>query len=152
MAAKSEILDAMADQIREVTEAQTDWDFQVEPRMVLSPSSVAIDMFPGDPATDEEVGSFGADYADMAAGYMVNVRARVNPNDHEAGQEILLALSDPEDALCLVQALYDDSTLGGLAYDLSLVSESGFTVFQDIDPSKVYLGLLWRFLVLPARS
>lgn len=152
MSAKSEILDEMASAIRTVLDTSTDWDFQVEPRMVLSPTPPSVDMFPGDPATDQEIAAFGQFLADMNAGYMVNVRARVAPTDHDAGQDVLLALSDPEDDLCLVQALYDDPTLGGHVADVSLVSETGFTVFTDLDPTKVYLGILWRFLVVPARS
>lgn len=151
MAAKSELLDAMADQIRTVL-TDVDWDFQVEPRMVLNPSAVCIDMYPGDPATDLEVASFAGALEDMSAGFVFNVRARVSPNDHEAGQEILLELGDPASDLSLVQALYDDPTLNGIASDVNLTSESGFTVFTDIDPTKVYLGVLWRFLVIPARS
>ena len=151
MASKVAILEAMADQIRDVL-TDVDWDFQVEPKMVLSPSPPAIDMYPGDPATDAELASFGATVEDMAAGFVFNVRARISPTDHEAGQELLLELSDPASDLSLVQALYDDPTLGGIASDLNLASETGFTVFQDIDPSKVFLGVLWRFLVIPARS
>lgn len=148
MAGVAEILDAMAEQIRDVL-TDVDWDFQVEPRMVLNPSAICIDMYPGDPASDVELAGFGDTAAAMAAGAIFNVRARVNPNDHEAGQEILLELGDPTDELSLVQALYDDPTLSGIVSDLNLLSESGFTVFTDIDPSKVYLGRLWRFVVVP---
>ena len=151
MASKVAILEAMADQIREALTA-VDWDFQVEPNMVLSPTPPAIDMYPGDPATQAELASFGADASDMAAGFVFNVRARIAPTDHDAGQEVLLELSDPASDLSLVQALYDDPTLGGIASDLNLTSQSGFTLFSDLDPTKVYLGMLWRFLVIPARS
>lgn len=151
MASKVAILEAMADQIRDVL-TDVDWDFQVEPKMVLAPTPPAIDMYPGDPASAEEFASFADSFADMAAGFVFNVRARIAPTDHEAGQEVLLELSDPASDLSLVQALYDDPTLGGIASDLNLMSESGFSVFQDIDPSKVFLGVLWRFLVIPARS
>ena len=151
MAAKTEILDAMADQIREAL-AGADWDFQVEPRLVLSPTTPSIDLYPGGSTTEQDVAGMGDAVNDIGEGYIVNVRARIAPNDHEAGQEVLLVLSDPEDDLCLVQALYDDATLGGIVYDLHLLSESAFTVFTDIDPSKAYLGILWRFLVVPAHS
>lgn len=145
------ILDEMADQIRSVMDG-ADWDIQVEPRMVLSPTPPCIDIYPGDPSRDEASASFGASAEDITQGYYVNVRARVAPNDHEAGQEVLLALKDDTDALCLVQALYDEPTLNGYAADLDVVSETGFTIFTDIDPSKAYIGVLWRFLVIPAYS
>ena len=151
MASKVAIAEAMADQIRDVLTG-VDWDFQVEPRMVLSPTPPSIDMYPGDPATDAELASFGATVEDMASGFIFNVRARISPTDHEAGQEVLLELSDPASDLSLVHALYDDPTLGGIASDLNLASESGFTLFSDLDPTKVYLGMLWRFVVIPARS
>lgn len=151
MASKVAILEEMADQIRTAL-AGADWDFQVEPKMVLSPTPPSIDMFPGDPATEMEFASMGASAEEMAAGFMFNVRARIAPTDHEAGQEVLLELSDPASDLSLVQALYDEPTLGGVASDVSLVSESGFTLFTDVDPAKVYLGVLWRVLVIPARS
>lgn len=151
MATKLAIAEAMADQIRDVL-TDVDWDFQVEPLMVLNPSAVCVDLYPGDPATDSEVASFADSLADMGAGFIFNVRARVSPNDHEAGQQVLYELSDPVSDISLVQALYDEPTLGGIAADVNLVSESGFSLFQDIDPSKVYFGVLWRFLVIPARS
>lgn len=145
------ILDEMGNQIRSVMD-DADWAIQVEPRMVLSPTPPSIDIWPGDPARDEETGGMGAGIEDATHGYFVNVRARVAPTDHEAGQEVLLALKDDADELNLVQALYDDATLNGYASDVSLVSESGFTLFTDVDPSKVYIGVLWRFLVIPAYS
>lgn len=151
MASKVAILEAMADQIRTALTG-ADWDFQVEPQMVLSPTPPAIDMYPGDPASAEEFASFADSFADMAAGFVFNVRARIAPTDHDAGQEVLLELSDPASDLSLVQALYDEPTLGGIAADLNLLSETGFTLFSDLDPTKAYLGMLWRFVVIPARS
>jgi hypothetical protein len=149
--ALSEILDEMADQIRTAL-AGADWEFQVEPRMVLSPTTPSIDIYPADPARADDLASFGADAADMQRGYWVNVRARVAPNDHESGQEVLLELKDDMSELCLVQALYDDPTLNGQAVDVELDNETGFTLFSDLDPAKVYIGVLWRFLVIPAHS
>lgn len=151
MASKIAILEAMADQIRDALSG-ADWDFQVEPKMVLSPTPPSVDMYPGDPATNAELASFAATAEDAAAGFIFNVRARIAPTDHEAGQEVLLELSDPASDLSLVQALYDDPTLGGIASDLNVASESGFTIFTDLDPTKVFLGVLWRFVVIPARS
>ena len=149
--ALSSILDEMADQIRAAL-AGADWTFQVEPRMVLSPTTPSIDIYPADPARSDDVAGYGADAADMQRGYWVNVRARVAPTDHEASQEILLELKDDMSTLCLVQAVYNDPTLNGQAVDVELDNETGFTLFSDIDPSKVYIGVLWRFLVIPAHS
>ena len=106
MATKLAIAEAMGDQIRDVL-TDVDWDFQVEHLMVLNPSAICVDVYPGDPATDAEVASFADSLADMGAGFIFNVRARVSPNDHEAGQEVLYELSDPVSDISLVQALYD---------------------------------------------
>lgn len=142
-------MDALADQIRDAL-TDVDWLFQVEPRMVLSPTPPTVDMYPAD--LDLEVRGMAEDAEEASAGYVFNVRARIAPTDHEAGQEVLLELSDPASDISVINALYDDPTLGGVAFDTNLVSESGFTIFTDIDPTKAFLGILWRIEVIPARS
>jgi hypothetical protein len=147
-----EILEAAGDQIRDTMAAESDWDIQVEPTMILNPTPPAIDMYPGDPATEPPSGAFGASYADMSEGHWINIRARVAPNDNIANQEVLLELMDPESSMSLVQALYDDPTLGGHAADVALESTSGYVLVPRIDGSAVHIGVVWRFLVIPARS
>jgi hypothetical protein len=146
-----DIVDQMADQIRSAM-ATAAWDIQVEPRRLLSPTTPSIDIYRGDPASDSEVSSFGAAAADINEGRIFNVRLRLAPLDYEAAQDLLLELADPESDFSVVQALYDDATLGGFATDLHLLSETGDTLFTDIDPAKLYIGVVWRFLVLPAYS
>jgi hypothetical protein len=146
-----DILDEMADAIRTAL-STADWDFQVEPRRVITPTTPSIDVYRGDPATDPELAGFGADAADIQEGRIINVRLRLSPTDYEGNQEILLELADPESDTSIVQALYDDPTLNGYASDLHLLSESGDNLFVDIDPAKVYIGVVWRFLVIPAHS
>jgi hypothetical protein len=145
------ILDALADQIR-TRVSSSDWDFQVEPRMVVNPTPPSVDMYPADPARDTETGNFGATAEEISEGYWVNVRARCAVVDGVAQQDVLLELKDDTSEICLVQALYDDPTLGGLAYDVALDQESGFVLFPTIDGGAVHVGVLWRFLVLPAHS
>jgi len=147
-----EILEAAADQIRETMEADADWDIQVEPTMILNPTPPAIDMYPADPFTSDRAAGHGETYADMDDGFLVNVRARVAPNDNIANQEVLLELLDAESDICLVQCLYDDPTLGGNAADLILDQTSGFSLVPKIDGSAVHIGVIWRFLIIPARS
>ena len=132
--------------------AEADWDIQVEPTMVLNPTPPTIDMYPADPSINPEVGNFAETYAETGDGYWINVRARVAPNDNVANQEVLLELLDPESSMSLVQALYDDPTLGGLAADVNLDTTSGFVLVPKIDGSGVHIGVIWRFLVIPARS
>lgn len=132
--------------------AEADWDIQVEPTMILNPSPPAIDMYPADPSTSPDSGSFGETYPEMAEGFWVNVRARVAPNDNIANQEVLLELLDPASDISVVQALYDDPTLNGVAADVNLESTSGFVLVPKVDGSAVHIGVIWRFLILPARS
>jgi hypothetical protein len=147
-----EILEAAGDQIRDTMEAEADWDIQVESSMILNPTPPAIDMYPADPATDIGTGSFGETYPEIDEGWRINFRARVAPNDNVANQEVLLELMDPESPISLVQSLYDDPTLGGHAADLTLEQTSGFVLVPKVDGSAVHIGVVWRFLVIPARS
>jgi len=142
----------MGDQIRTTMEADSPWDVQVEDGMVLSPTPPTIDVYPADPSSDTESGAFGALAVDMADGFWVTVRARISPADPDATQDVLLAFMDPADDLSVVQALYDDPTLGGVVADLALDSTSGFVLVPMIDGSAVHVGVLWRFLVIPAVS
>lgn len=140
-------MDEMADAIRTGL-AGADWDFQVEPRMVLKPTTPCIDIFPGDPSREEESGGYG----DISGEHIFNVRARVDVVDHEANQEILLALLDDEGDLCLAAALLDDETLGGTVTSIWFQSISGFVLFPAPDGTVAHIGCLWRTVVIPARS
>ena len=140
-------MDEMADTIRAVV-AGADWDIQVEPRMVLNPTTPSIDIYPGDPSRDPETAAFG----DIDGGHWFNVRARVSPNDHEANQEVLLAFLDDEDDLSIGAALMDDPTLNGHASGMGMESPSGFVLFPTVTGTEVHIGVLWRVLVIPARS
>ena len=152
MSSLREILEAAADQIRDTMEADADWDIQVEPTMVLNPTPPAIDMYPGDPSTPSGIGGHGAAYEDINDGFSLNIRARVSPNDNIANQDVLFDLLDPESDISLVQTLYDDPSLGGYAADINLTQTSGFVLVPKIDGSGVHIGVIWTFLVIPARS
>lgn len=145
------IFDEFATQIRTALAASTDWEFQVEPWAIASPTPPSIDMYRGAPDA-EDAGAFGGTLEEIGEGFVVVVRARVSTNDFEAMQTVLYSLADPEDDLSLVQALYDDPTLGGLASDVHLLSDSGLTIIPSLDNSTLHYGNVWRFLVIPARS
>ena len=89
-ATMAEIMEAMADQIREALLSVTDVAVQVEPRMVLNPSPPTIDIYPGDDSRDPS----SAGFDDVAGGYFFTVRARVSTADETAGQDLLLAFMD----------------------------------------------------------
>jgi len=120
----ADLLDAMADQIRTALAAATDIDVQVEPRMIINPSPPTVDMYPGDLARGTEAAAFGVD-----GEFLFTVRARVNDNDHEANQDLLLAFMDDVNALSLAVALVDEPTLGGLATSLDCVDPTGFVSY-----------------------
>lgn len=148
MATLAQILDEMADTIRNVIDGVTDVQVQIEPRMVLSPTPPTIDMFPGDPSNDQTLAGF----AEELGAEVITVRARVQTPDSNAGQDLLLALMDDEDPLSLVAALNDDRTLGGLASDIWCRSRSGYVVIPDLSGEGAYLGCLFQYLVIKARS
>jgi hypothetical protein len=145
VATLAQILDAMAEQIRDVTETITDVDVQVEPRWIVNPSPPTIDMFPADPSIDQTLRGFG----DELGGELITVRARVGMSDSIEIQNLLLAFMDDEDPLSIALALGDDKTLGGYAGSLDVRDRSGYVrVLEGGD----YLGCLWQVLVWKARS
>ena len=148
------VLEAMADQIRDVVDDATDWPAtQVEAFWIPNPTPPSIDIYLADPGREvAETGGFAATDADARAGEWINVRARVATNDAKANQRLLMELCDPESEVAVVQALYDDPTLGGLVADISLEDQTGFRPFPTLDGSAFHLGVLWLFLVIPARS
>lgn len=155
MSSLNAILEAIAEQIRETfAAAGSEWPtFQVEALWVPNPTPPTIDVYLGDPGREvAETGGFASTDAASAGGEWINVRARVATNDARANQSLLVELCDPESDLALAQALYDDPTLGGLVADVSLESQSGFRPFPTVDGGAFLLGVLWSFLIIPARS
>ena len=147
------LLEAAADQIRETMDSEADLPIQVEPRLVLNPTPPTIDLSLGSPSSDPATANFAATYIDEGEAHIIAVRALVNPNDNVANQDLLVEFADPASSISVVQALYDDPTLGGLATDVSLVApHNGFERHPNWDGTRTFLGLTWRFLVIPARS
>ncbi len=144
----AEVMDALADQIRDVVDNVTDVAVQVEPRIILTPTPPTIDMYPADPSGDPELRSF----ADMVGGELLIVRARVSTADHVAGQDLLLALMDDVDPLSLGAAIVEDKTLAGTAADVHLRERSGFITFLDTAGDAQTLGFTWAVVVIKARS
>lgn len=147
MAGMRDILVEMADQIRATLDGATSIDIQVEPRMVLSPTPLTVDIYPGDTARDSASAAFDDD-----GGYLFTVRARINTPDFDAAYDILLALMDDDDSLCLAQTLLDDPTLNGLASDTDVRDHTGLRLYEVLDGDGGYLGFQFTALVLPAHS
>jgi hypothetical protein len=126
----------------------SDVDVQVEPRMVINPTTPSIDIYPGDPSRDEESAAFG----DIDGSLMFTVRARVSTADNIAGQDLLLSFMDDTNELSVSAALLEEPTLNGVATSIDLESKTGYVLFPTPDGAGAYLGCLWVFMVLPAYS
>lgn len=131
-------MDELATVIRD-TLSTTPFPVQVEPRMIFNPSPPSIDIYPGAVSRDDATAAFG----DISGGYLLTIRARINKEDTDAAQDVLLALMDDEDPLCLGAALHE-SDLDGNASSVAVTDPSGFLVF---DP---HVGVTWSVLVIPS--
>lgn len=142
-----DVMEAMADQIRDVMEATTDIAVQVEPKMVLLPTPPCIDIYPGDVSRFADSRAFPDD-----GGYQFTVRARVTTADTTAGQDLLLAFMDDTNPLCIGLALVDDPTLNGYASSVDIRDVSGYRLFEHPSGDGAYLGFQFTAIVLPAES
>jgi hypothetical protein len=143
-----DVMDALADQIRNVVDDVTDVDVQVEPRLVLNPTPPTIDIYPGDLARDAESAAFD----EVSGGYLLTVRARVSTSDNTAGQDLLLAFMDDQDGLSIGQAIMDDKTLNGYAASTDVQSQTGYVLFPDPGGEGALLGCQWSVIVIPGVS
>jgi hypothetical protein len=149
-------LRAIMDEMRDILEdafSGSDVAVQVSSRMLKNSSPPSIDMYPGDPFNDGEAAGF-----DSNDGFLrFTVRARVNSADSDAGQDLLLAFMDVEDALSVSTALSDDQTLNGLASSVMVDGPSGYTEYVDPDSvspgvRSTLLGCEWRVTILNLTS
>jgi hypothetical protein len=141
----ADLLDAMADQIRTALASVTDVEVQVEPRMVSAPSPPTIDMYPGDVSRGTDAAAFG-----LEGEFLFTVRARVNENDADANQDLLLNFMDDVNALSVAAALYEDPTLGGLASDMDCINPTGYVLYPY--GSETLLGFQFTARVIRSDS
>lgn len=142
------IIDEMADQIRDTLDAVDTIELQVEPRMVLNPSPLTIDIYPGDLSRDAQSAAFD----DVNGGYLLTVRSRINTPDFDAAYDILLSLMDDDDDLCLAVALVNEPTLNGYATSLDVRDFTGLRAYESLSGQGAHLGFQFTVLVLPAES
>jgi hypothetical protein len=140
---------ALADQIRDVLEDVDTFDVQVEPRMILNPTPLSIDIYPGDPARDLDSAAFDDDGA-----LLLTIRARINTPDFDAAYDVLVSLMDETDPLHLASAILEDETLGGLATDIHIspFDQSGLRAYEHLSAEGAFLGFQVIAKILPARS
>jgi len=145
----AEILDELADTIRNVVSQVNDVDVQVEPRMVIDPTPPCIDMYPSTPSMDTGTEAFG----DLIGGELVTVRVRVSTADSVAGQDLLLALMDDEDPLSLVSAITDEPSLNGLVSSMDLQGRTGYELYDAPQRHEgAWLGFRVFMVLIKARS
>lgn len=137
-------MDALASQIQTRLDPHIA-NLQVDGRMMFNPTPPAIDIYPGDPFQDAI--AFGKGNNE----FFLTVRARVHTADHEAGQDLLLAMMDPEANQSVAQAILFDRDLGDVIERLNIAEgPSGYGVFPDPNSTDgSLLGCLWRVRVIP---
>jgi hypothetical protein len=138
-----QVMDAIASQLQSElcgTANPVIPELQVDGRLVPNVSTPALDVYPSDPFTEP----LGFGIGNEALYF--TVRARVSTSDNEGGQDLLLAMMDPESAESVEQALFADQTLGGVAHVKSVEGPSAFGLFQD-PGGGAYLGCTWRVRV-----
>ena len=147
MASLQTLATRMADQIRNVLE-NADMTVQVEPRMVIVPTPLTVDIYPADVARDSQSAAFN----DVNGGYLFTVRSRINTPDFDAAYDVLMQTMDDQDDLCIPLALLDDTTLNGNAQTLDVLDPSGLRAYERVDGTGADLG--WQFTcnVIAARS
>lgn len=147
MASLQTLATRMADQIRNVLE-NADMTVQVEPRMVIVPTPLTVDIYPADVARDSQSAAFN----DVNGGYLFTVRSRINTPDFDAAYDVLMQTMDDQDDLCIPLALLDDTTLNGNAQTLDVLDPTGLRAYERVDGSGADLG--WQFTcnVIAAKS
>lgn len=143
-----DVIAAAADQLRGALEAVDAVDVQVEPRMVLNPSPLTVDIFPGDPARHEDSAAFD----DVSGGYLLTVRARIHTADFDAAYDLLVALMDDTDTLSLAENLLADPTLDGWAASIDVRDFTGLRAYEHPSGEGAHLGFQFTLLVLPGES
>jgi hypothetical protein len=143
------ISEALADQIRDALDDVDALAVQVEPRWIVNPTPLSIDVYPGDPLRDSDSAAFDDDGA-----YRLTVRARINSPDFDAAYDVLISLMDDEDDLHLATAIVVDPTLGGHATDVSILptDQSGLRGYEHPSGEGGFLGFQLSVRVFPARS
>ncbi len=131
-----EVAEALADALRAVSPTE---QFVVEPRMLFTPTPPAFDLYPADPAEEDE--GFGP----ATRLHWFTVRVRVATSDDEGVQDFLYATRDPVGPESVRQALFADGTeLAELADAVQIAGPSGFQEYQDSTTGIRYLGQEWR--------
>ncbi len=146
MASLRDVMDALRDQIA-MEMASADVDVQVGSRMIFNPTPPTIDMWPANPPVEEGTAGMG----DVQGGDLLTVRVRVDTNDQESNQDVLLDLMDVEHDMSLAGAIMSDPLLGGLA-SVDVRGWTGLLPYTNADGTTLFVGAEWTVLVLRTPS
>lgn len=146
MASLRDITVALADQIRtSLNGASSNLDFQVEPRFLLAPSEITIDMYPSlDRSDDQEFAAF----SEEIGAELVTVRARIANAANDETYDILLDLMDDQTDISVIQAVASDRTLNGAVATSRLNGRSGLVAFPDLSGEANWLGCEWNYVIV----
>jgi hypothetical protein len=154
LATTVEILQAMAGQLEDSIQANTDFDVHIEPMWFPIAEMPAIDMFPTNPTGLEDgLAGFGSETRYGAVPIMI--RARVGMADGEAGQELLYGLMDEIGLLSIVAALDADRTLGGVCDSLTWgfgYPWAGVAAYLDANGDGTLAGSEMKIVVVKTQS
>ena len=142
MATVTEVRAALAAQIQDELASAIE-GLTSDPRMSFNPTPPYIDVFPGSPF--REPLAFGRNSI-----YYLAVRVRASTAEHEAAQDTLDELMDPESDNSVENAIMSDKTLGGTVQNATLVEgPTGYGV--DVGPGSdgSLINVLWRVRVIP---
>lgn len=142
-----DIVTQLADQIRAVYEDADELDVQVEPRWIINPTPLTVDVYPGDPSRHVDSAAQG-DYG----GYLLTVRARTNAPDTDAAYDLLLDMMDDQDDLSLAGAVLSDTTLDGYAASVDVFDHTGLRAYETPDGVGAHLGFQFSVVVIPGVS
>ncbi len=127
----------------------TDFDVEVEPRLVLQPSDFpCVDIYQGAPARDSDSAAFG----DVSGFEVITVRCRVSVNDDEAAQDLLVDFNDDQHDLCMAEIIESDQDLDGWATGVWVDADSFSGILDFSTASTAMVGCTWRVLVARAES
>jgi hypothetical protein len=134
---------ALADQLEtELSPLEASYgELQVVPRRVFNPTPPTIDIYPANVA--QEQAGFGPANRDA----FLTIRARVTMADEDAGQDLLLELSDTGPG-SVMAALAADPTLAEEVDNSAVETQSGLRVYEDVPGSGAYLGCEWTLRVV----
>jgi hypothetical protein len=98
-----------------------------------------VDIYPADPFSEQ------MDFGTLRSrDFLFTVRARVNPVDIDATQQLLLQLMDPLQDTSVHAAIHSDRTLGGLVDDVSAIGPTGVIVYSPVGGEGYLVGCEWR--------